>query len=246
MKGKKRTIICSTVVLFGIWQAASLLIGYSFILPSPLTVLGRMVHLPLEQSFYTAIGATTLRALLGLLLAMGLGGAFASLSWKHQRFADLFAPLLLLMRSVPNISYIVLILYWFSRNISSVIISFLILFPMIYQTLLEALKELSGSYQKLLHIYPKRFWEALKQVYLPLLRPAISASVCNGIAMAFKVGVMAEILGQVSVGIGRQMQLARLNFDLVSVLAWTGWIILLLFVFDQLLKRLLRMICRGI
>ncbi|MFR9254132.1 MAG: hypothetical protein ACLVJ6_00530 [Merdibacter sp.] len=44
------------------------------------------------------------------------------------------------MRSVPNISYIVLILYWFSRNISSVIISFLILFPMIYQTLLEALK----------------------------------------------------------------------------------------------------------
>ena len=51
MKGKKRTIICSTVVLFGIWQAASLLIGYSFILPSPLTVLGRMVHLPLEQSF---------------------------------------------------------------------------------------------------------------------------------------------------------------------------------------------------
>ncbi|MFR9254131.1 MAG: hypothetical protein ACLVJ6_00525 [Merdibacter sp.] len=73
MKGKKRTIICSTVVLFGIWQAASLLIGYSFILPSPLTVLGRMAHLPLEQSFYTAIGATTLRALLGLLLAMGLG-----------------------------------------------------------------------------------------------------------------------------------------------------------------------------
>ena len=64
--------------------------------------------------------------------------------------------------------------------------------------------------------------------------------------MAFKVGVMAEILGQVSVGVGRQMQLARLNFDLVSVLAWTGWIILLLFVFDQLLKRLLRMICRGI
>lgn len=246
MKGKRRTIIGSSIVLFGIWQLASWLIGYSFILPSPLSVIAEMLRLPFGQTFYLAIGATMLRALIGLVLALGIGGLFAALSWRHARFADLFAPLLLLMRSVPNISYIVLILYWFSRNISSIIISFLILFPMIYQTLLEALKEFRGSYQKLLFIYPKRFWDAMTQMYLPLLRPAITASVCNGIAMAFKVGVMAEILGQVSVGVGRQMQLARLNFDLVLVLAWTGWIILLLFIFDQMLKRLLRVVCRGI
>ena len=80
-------------------------------------------------------------------------------------------------------------------------------------------------------------------VYLPLLRPAITASLCTGIAMAFKVGVMSEILGQVPYGVGRQMQLARLNFELEQVMAWTGWIIIVLAVCDRLMKRLVAWLC---
>ena len=102
------------------------------------------------------------------------------------------------------------------------------------------------KYLDVLKIYPKGRMETFFRVYLPLLRPAVSASICNGIAMAFKVGVMAEILGQVPFGVGRQMQLARLNFDLVSVMAWTGWIIILLYVCDRLLQRLISQFCRGV
>ena len=62
MKGKKRTIICSTVVLFGIWQAASLLIGYSFILPSPLTVLALLEASAICRSVCAAATADAQRA----------------------------------------------------------------------------------------------------------------------------------------------------------------------------------------
>ncbi len=245
MKGRRWVVSLSIIALLTIWKVTSALVGYSFILPSPEEVFTAMLRLLITSSFYEAIAATVVRSFFGLAVAFFSAGIVAFFAWKHNWIADLFSPFLLLMRSVPNISYILLVLYWCSRNSSSIIISFLILFPMIYQILFEALKEFSISYQKVLYIYPKPWKQALLQVYLPLLRPAIAASLCNGIAMAFKVGVMAEILGQVNLGVGRAMQLARLNFDLVSVLAWTGWIILLLFLFDQVLKKVVGIVCRG-
>lgn len=246
MKIKKKTALISVGALLILWQGMSMQIDYSFVLPSPYEVFCAMLALPFKQLFYTAVGATLLRSLIGLLAAFLLAGLLAAASWKQEWLRELFAPILLLMRSIPNISVIVLILYWCPRSISSILISFFILFPMIYQALFEALKEIDRTYLNVLRVYPKRRWDAVGRVYLPLLRPAISAASCSGISLSLKVGVMAEILGQVSQGIGRQMQLARVNLDLVAVLAWTGWIIILLFVFDRLLQRLVRVLCRGI
>ena len=75
----------------------------------------------------------------------------------------------------------------------------------------------------------------LRRVYLPLLSSSIQASLSNGISLTFKVGVMSEIMGQVPMGIGRQMNLCRLTSDMTGVFAWTGWIILILLLMDALL-----------
>lgn len=244
MQNKKRYGIISALLLLLIWQIAALFIDLDFILPYPAHVGWRMIELSTSSAFYSAVGMTVLRALFGLLCAFVSGTLLAFLSWRSPLFQQLFAPPLLLMRSVPNISYIIIIQFWFSRDVSSVIISFLILFPILYQTLLEALKALDPDYISVLRIYPKPASYAFFHVYLPLLRPAITAGLCNGIALSFKVGVMAEILGQVALGVGRQMQLARLDLDLTGVFAWTGWIVLFLFVSDRLMKYVVRFLCK--
>ena len=245
MKSRKGRILFSAACLLVLWQLLASWIGYSFILPPPLQVMGTMLDLLGQRVFYEALLATVARSILTLILAFVSAALLAWLSWKKQLFADLFAPLFMIMRSVPNISYILLILYWFSRDISSVLISFLILFPIIYQNLLEAWRDIDREYLNVLRIYPRSIGFVFFHVYLPLLRPAITASLCTGIAMAFKVGVMSEILGQVSFGVGRQMQLARLNFDLGLVMAWTGWIIIVLAVCDRLMKRAVRWLCMN-
>ena len=243
MSARQRRVLISALVLTGLWQLLAMWVGHSFILPAPLQVISAMLALLKEASFYSALSATIVRSLLALVLAFVSAALAAWLSWKKQLFADLFSPLLMIMRSVPNISYILLILYWFSRDISSVIISFLILFPIIYQNLLEAWRDIDRAYLNVLRIYPRGAGFVFFHVYLPLLRPAITASLCTSIAMAFKVGVMSEILGQVPYGVGRQMQLARLNFELEQVMAWTGWIIIVLAVCDRLMKRLVAWLC---
>jgi len=45
--------------------------------------------------------------------------------------------------------------------------------------------------------------------------------------MGFKVCVMAEILSQVKTGIGRQMNIGRLNLEIASVFGWTLWLLML-------------------
>ena len=155
MSARQRRVLISALVLIGLWQLLAMWVGHSFILPAPLQVISAMLALLKEASFYSALSATIVRSLLALVLAFVSAALAAWLSWKKQLFADLFSPLLMIMRSVPNISYILLILYWFSRDISSVIISFLILFPIIYQNLLEAWRDIDRAYLNVLRIYPR-------------------------------------------------------------------------------------------
>ena len=53
---------------------------------------------------------------------------------------------------------------------------------------------------------------------------------------SFQVGVMAEIIGQVQLGIGRQLNIARFNMDMTAIFAWTLWIILLLLILEWIRK----------
>ena len=95
-----------------------------------------------------------------------------------------------------------------------------------------------------LMIYPQSMYVTVTRIYIPLMKSAVVSSLISASSLAFKVGVMAEILGQVQTGIGRQIQLARLDIDLASVMAWTIWLILIVFVFDALIKKLLHLITR--
>ena len=150
-------------------------------------------------------------------------------------FHDLFYPILLLTRSVPNISYIIVILLWFGSESSAAIVSFLIIFPTIYSSLYSGLQHMDENLKRVVQLYPESRWYLLRRVYLPLLSSSIQASLSNGISLTFKVGVMSEIMGQVPMGIGRQMNLCRLTSDMTGVFAWTGWIILILLLMDALL-----------
>ena len=68
-----------------------------------------------------------------------------------------------------------------------------------------------------------------------MLIPDIFEALKTGVGMGFKVCVMAEILSQVRIGIGREMNYGRLNLDISSVFAWT----ILLILISTLLQKLL-------
>lgn len=162
------------------------------------------------------------------------------LSFKSKLFEDIFTPVLVLSRSIPNISYILIVLVWFNSEMSSAIICFLILFPTIYSSLYNGWKDIDDELLSVMRLYQTSFIYRVRKVYFPLLKSSIYASIANGLSLACKVGIMAEIFSQVQIGIGRQMNLCRLNFDMIGLFAWTGWIVILLVFLENIIRKILR------
>lgn len=237
---KIRYWIYFIVIVLSIWQLSSMLIDNVFILPAPYSVLMVMIDLLKTPIFFVSILTTLFRALVSIIISFIVAAVLSLISLKHQYVSNFIEKVVLILRSIPNVTYVILLLFWVSREITVFIVSFLLLFPIIYQNLLESLKEIDNKWKDVLKVYPQSLSTTYKRVYFPLMKPAISSSLVSASSLAFKVGVMAEILGQVHTGVGRQIQLAKLNVDLTSVLAWTIWLVLCVFIFDWIIKRILR------
>lgn len=229
---KKYRSFTTVFILILLWQIFASRTDNDFLMPYPLDVLQYMLSLLSTQSFYVAVATTLLRVFIGLTIAFTMAMLCATLAYRHRVFHDLFYPILLLTRSIPNISYVIIILLWFGAEKSSAIITFLILFPMMYANLYEGLGNINRDLLNVMKIYPEKKSYLIRKIYIPLLHSSIKASLLTGISFGFKVGVMAEIVAQAQNGIGRQMNYCKVSFDMTGVFAWTGWIILLALIME--------------
>ena len=235
---KVRHWLCFSAGTFIIWLVIAVIIDNVYILPSPLDVLDSMIKLVVEPIFYSSVFMSVFRALLSVVISFVMAILLALLSIKNHFLSSLLEKVILILRSIPNVTFVILLLFWVSRETMVFIVSFLLLFPMIYQNLYESLKEQKMLWNDVLKIYPQDLLITINRIYIPLMRSAVVSSLITASSLAFKVGVMAEILGQVQTGIGRQIQLARLDINLAKVMAWTLWLLLIVFVFDILIKKL--------
>lgn len=226
------------------WLILSCLINNIYILPSPFMVIEIMIKLLFATSFYSSVFMSVFRAVLSVIVSFIVAVLIAIISLRKHFISSLLEKTILVLRSIPNVTYVILLLFWVSRETMVFIVSFLLLFPIIYQNIFESLKEQENLWHDVLMIYPQSMYVTVTRIYIPLMKSAVVSSLISASSLAFKVGVMAEILGQVQMGIGRQIQLARLDIDLASVMAWTIWLILIVFVFDALIKKLLHLITR--
>lgn len=231
-------IFLAFMILLGLWQGMALFIQNDIILPRPVHVLMTMLTQLREPLFYSAVIHTLIRICGGFLFAFFAALCFSFVTYFYPVFADLCYPFLLLTRSIPNISYILIVLFWCSPQTSVIVISFLILFPALYATLYQGLCDVPQGYHDLMKIYPGSKCFDVFYVYLPFLRPYLFSSTSAGLSLALKVGIMAEILGQSAIGIGRQLNICRSNLDMGGVFAWTLWIICILSLLDRIISQL--------
>lgn len=225
---KQIRVISAVFALLLLWQIGAVMIDNDWVMPFPKAVGLTMLKQLQMSLFYESVIASLLRGVIGLGLAFVFAFICAYAAYTWHVFRELFYPILLLTRSVPNISFIILVLVWFGSEKSSAIVSFLILFPTIYSSLYYGFTHIDERLQQVIQLYPKKRWYLLRKIYIPLLAGPMQAAFSNGISLAFKIGVMAEIVGQVQVGIGRQLNVCRLQSDMTGIFAWTAWMILIM------------------
>jgi len=140
-----------------IWEVSARVVDRTIILPSFSTVMGIMVQQAQTASLWFALTQTLGRVVIGTAIALILA---LVLSVSAERFTLLkpwLHPLIVVTKTIPNITYILLVLIWFSRELTVTIITLLILFPVLYSHLSTAIETVMPEYLDLSKLYPERF-----------------------------------------------------------------------------------------
>ena len=229
-----------------VWEVASLLIGEELFLPSPIAVIVRLAFLVPTASFWQSSLFTLCRILMGFLLSVAAASCAAVLSYRFRIFSILASPLVKTVRATPVASIVILVLVWVrSRNLS-VVISFMMVFPIVYTSLLEGLRETDGDLLEAASVYRMTLLRRIRYIYLPYLSPFIQSAISTSLGLAWKSGIAAEVIGLPDGSIGERVYEAKIYLSTPDLFAWTVVIIILAFLFERFFLALLRLVLRRI
>lgn len=223
-----------------VWQAVSMLYDMDFVLPSPLKTLSVLVQNIAKARFWSAILFSVSRILLGFLLSCSVGVALALLSIRLKAVKVLFDPFCSVVRAVPVASFIILVLVIFSSKYVSVVISFLMGFPVIYSTLQKGIDASPEPLLEAADVFGMGYFKKLRYIYFPHLLPYTASALSVSAGLCFKSGIAAEVIGYPSGSVGEAMYLSKIGFDMPGLLSYTAVIV----VISVLCEKAIMLICR--
>lgn len=247
---KKRLIynilapIVGCLVFIAVWFGVSAAIGKSVILPSPLETLRSFFSLLGEGTFYLAIARTLGRTLMSFLIAFLLACIFAFLSIISEFFKKAFAPVTVIVRVLPTISVILLVLIWFRSAVAPYVITFIVIFPMLYTTVLNAAENVDRELIEMCDAFGVSFGKRLLNLYIPEMTPSILTGVSITLSFSVKLTIAAEVLASTQRSMGRYMSQASAYIDTPMLLAWTLAAILLGFLLEGIVLVIKKMLER--
>ena len=129
------------------------------------------------------------------------------------------------MKSVPVVSFVILALIWAGSKRLSLFISFVVVFPMIYESVLAGLASADFRLLEMAQVFQIPFTRTFRFIYLPALLPYLAANCRSAIGMGIKSGIAAEVIGIPEHSIGEQLYTAKIYLETDRLFAWTAVII---------------------
>ena len=240
MRGKKQNVRLWAVVFWlVVWQVAAMALHAVYphgalLLPSPLAALARLMALAGTAAFWRAVGLSSLHILGGFLLSCVLAVILAALSARDRRVEELLAPLVMLVKTVPVASFIILALVWLSNKTLPLFIAALMVFPPVYLNVLEGVRCTDASLLEMARVFRVPFSRTLRGIYLPQVLPYFRSAVSTALGLCWKAGTAAEVIALSGGSIGEKLYHAKIYFETADLFAWTAAIVLISALFERL------------
>lgn len=230
-----------TLFWLTVWQVLCLILGNNrLLIASPLTVAKRLIELAREEKFWLSIFNSLRRVLTGYLLGAFLGVALGALGSFAGWFHSLLSPILVVIRSAPVTSFVILALVWIKSYNLSVFISFLMVFPIVYSGVREGIGSADKQLLEVAKVYGFSLWKTLRLCYFPALRPFLLASLSTSIGLGWKSGITGEVFALPKNSIGTLLHDAKVYLETADVFCWTAVIILLSLCIEKAVVYLLK------
>ncbi|NDO47325.1 ABC transporter permease subunit [Clostridium sp. MD294] len=244
---QNKKLISKTVILFVwllFWQFLFVIINKEILIASPISVLKTFFSLSLEFSFWYTIFCSMIRILTGYLFSVFLGILFAILCYRSKILHDFFSPAIHTMKATPVASFSILVLLWIKTDFVPIVISFLMVFPLIWTNISIGIEQTQKQYLEMAKVYRFSYFKTYRYIYIPSILPYFISACHAGIGMAWKAGIAAEVICTPNASIGRKIYETKIYLETSELFVWTICAILFSILLEKCFLYLLYYISR--
>lgn len=233
----------AAIILFWliVWQAAAAGIDNRILMVGPVQVLYAFLQNVTRPDFIRTVLSSFVRIGLGFFLALFAGLLFGAAGYRFRIVGEILKPVIQTLKSVPVASFVVLLLIWFGSGRLSFFISFLIVFPNVYVNTIAGLKSADAGLLEMAQVFGMRRRNRFFYIYRPALMPYLNSCLKISLGMCWKSGVAAEVIGLPDHSLGERLYMSKIYLDTAGLFAWTLTVILISFLFEKAVLRLIRL-----
>jgi NitT/TauT family transport system permease protein len=210
----------SLALLLALWEGVALL-ARSRLVPTAGAVLHTLAQEVMTGALPRQLGITLLRVAAAFFVAMILGSVIGLAMGRARRLDALFDSWLVLLLNLPALVVIVLAYVWFGLTEAAAIGAVAVnKIPTVAVTLREGARGLDRDLGDMARSFRLGWASNLRHVVLPQLYPFFIVAARSGLALVWKIVLVAELLGR-SDGVGFAIQLYFQQFDVTEILAYT-------------------------
>lgn len=230
------------IILFWLvlWEAADRIVNNRIILVGPLHIVANLINQMKQADFWVICGASFLRIAAGFLLSFIAGFLLAVLCYRFRLLQDFLEPVMSLLKTVPMISFVIMLLIWVGNQMLTIYLSFLIVLPLIYTNTLTGFLHVDREMLEMSETFQLSPWKKLCYIYRPAFMPFLMSGCKVALGMSWKSGIMAEVIATPKPSIGREMYAAKSYLQTGNLFAWTLVVILMSVLFEKLFLFCLR------
>jgi len=230
----------SVVFLLVVWWilASASVFRTSRVIPAPTEVLWYMGRELRDGNLIAPIFNTLGRVLISFSISFGLGLLLAVLASKSEIVRHFVTPIVTVLRAIPTVGAILILIVVFrSSGTIAIIIAGLMLFPLLYEGFLTALKEVDKGLLEMARVHRVSFARQIGGIYIPSMLPYIFGAAIASISMGLKVVIAAEIMTIPILGsMGTAMQSANQGLQFGRLFMWMVVAVLVGFLLEGIIR----------
>ncbi len=232
--------IAGYVLFIGAWALVSSLTE-PYILPSPLEVLRKMVEVIGRDDFWVNVSATLRNLAIGFTLAFVIGTAIGIAMGRSSYWDGFFRDYVMLTLTTPGLVFaLVSVMIFGLLGIGPIVAIVLTSFAHVTVNVVEGVRAIPRDLMDMATAYGVDRRTRIRNIVLPAVAPFLFVAVRYGFAIAWKITALTELFGRTD-GVGIQIRVEFLFFDIAGVLAWAFFLVGFALVMERLvLQRLER------
>lgn len=238
---KKKELFPTLLSIFTIafiWQLISWQIGFPAVFPSLIDLVKQVFELFLSDDFIFTVSITLLRGFFGFVIAFIFSFLFATTAKFSDFWKAFFHPIIVISRSIPVISFVLLAILWFSPPYLPIFIAVITMLPILYQNILTGLENTDKKWIEMAKAFGKSPYQRFKTIYLPASKSIIFDGVSTAMGFGWRAVIIGEVLAQPIHGIGTSMKQAQAFINVPELIAWTIVAVGLSYIIDNIINQI--------